>query len=113
MKPFDLEAAKRGEPIQTSDGRPAKFIAHVPDAHKDSRLVIQIGGSVYLYHEEGKLTDFGSGKHCDLFMTPRKRTVWVNLYEDGIARWHYTETTADSFPKLRIENRAFPLEIEE
>ena len=28
-KPFDLEAAKRGEPI-LFDGKPAAFIVHVP-----------------------------------------------------------------------------------
>lgn len=28
MKPFDLEAAKRGEPIITRDGVEAHFVAH-------------------------------------------------------------------------------------
>ena len=37
MKPFDLEAAKRGEPIVTRGGEAAKFIAHVPDADKIGR----------------------------------------------------------------------------
>ena len=39
MKPFDLEAAKRGEPIQCRDGRPVKFIGHVPEAHDHNRIV--------------------------------------------------------------------------
>lgn len=40
MKPFDLEAAKRGEPICHSDGSLCKFVAYVPEAHKEQRVVI-------------------------------------------------------------------------
>ena len=121
MKPFDLEAAKRGEPIKTRAGQPAKFIAHVPDAHEDDRLVIQIGRSVHLYCESGNLTNYGCGKGYDLFMVPQKRTVWVNLYQGEcslISSVYSTQESADALLKevgarQRIGNRAWPLEIEE
>ena len=53
MKPFDLEAAKRGEPIICRDGTPAKFIAHVPEANISERVVALMGTSIELFHESG------------------------------------------------------------
>lgn len=37
MKPFDLEAAKRGEPVVTRDGRPVRIICF--DANSDAPIV--------------------------------------------------------------------------
>lgn len=37
MKPFDLEAAKRGEPIISRNGNVVEFVARVPVCGKDSR----------------------------------------------------------------------------
>ena len=54
MKPFDLEAAKAGAPIVTRDGRPAKFIAHVAEAHPSQRLLVLIDGTVHTKFESGK-----------------------------------------------------------
>ena len=51
MKPFDLEAAKAGAPIVTRDGRPAKFIAHVAEAHPSQRLLVLIDGDEYARSE--------------------------------------------------------------
>ena len=42
MKPFNLEAAKAGAPLVTRDGRPAKFIAHVAEAHPSQRLLVPL-----------------------------------------------------------------------
>ena len=116
MKPFDLEAAKRGEPIQTRDGQPAKFIAHVPEATESQQVVVLIGNTVRARYPTGTFYDFEGG-HDDLFMAPRKRTVWVNLYpthEGRVCYWYEMKEKADkaSFYK-RIGNRAWPLEIEE
>ena len=86
MKPFDLEAAKAGTPIVTRDGRPAKFIAHVAEAHPSQRLVVLIDGVVRMSWEDGKYLGRGNPAHVsdnDLFMAPVKRTVWINLYEYG------------------------------
>ena len=115
MKPFDLEAAKAGAPIVTRDGRPAKFIAHVAEAHPSQRLLVLIDGVVHTKFENGKYA--ASPAHVsdhDLFMAPVKRTVWVNLYEYGIARWHDTEKNAEHCAgRNRLGNRAWPIEIEE
>ena len=117
MKPFDLEAAKRGEPIQCRDGTHAKFVAHVPDAVPSQRIIAQIRDNVGLFHETGWWGQITP--HCsDLFMAPKKRTVWVNLYENGWAYYGDSEYDAnfnatDYKTIKRIGNRAYPVEIEE
>lgn len=83
MKPFDLKAAKRGEPIQTADGRSVRFISHVPEADESKNVVVFIENykTLRLYPENGR-GDFIGG---DLCMAPKLRTIWVNLYlgDDG------------------------------
>ena len=115
MKPFDLEAAKAGAPLVTRDGRPAKFIAHVGEAHPRQRLVVLIDGIVLTKFESGKYAS--SPAHVsdnDLFMAPVKRTVWANVYGYGGASCYNTEKDADHGAlSNRLGNRAWPIEIEE
>ena len=115
MKPFDLQAAKAGAPIVTRDGRPAKFIAHVAEAHPNQRLLVLIRGIVYRHFEGGRcMLNPGDESPYDLFMAPVKRTVWVNLYERRTAIWHDTEGGADEWARdSRLGGRAWPIEIEE
>ena len=111
MKPFDLEAAKRGEPIQCC-GMSAKFIAHEPEASPYQRVIfLGHGTQVYAVDENG------GGSHHKLTMAPKKRTVWVNFYEQ-IAYHYDSEQEADSdasqFTKMkRNGDKAYPVEIEE
>ena len=115
MKPFDLEAAKRGEPIQTRDGTPVKFIAHVPDAQEHQRMVVFFDGAVWVVGESGNFYQNKFASNHDLFMSPRKRTLWVNLYpHDRVAQWYPDKELADRrAADERIGNRAWLLEIEE
>lgn len=125
MRKFDLEAAKRGEPIQTRDGRPVKFIAHVPEVMESHRVIVQYEELVALRFEDGRSF---SDRQCglDLCMAPRKRTVWVNVYYQRPCDWPVslptsvwdTKKDADEAASgngnlIRIGNRAWPLEIEE
>ena len=120
MKPFDLEAAKRGEPIVCRDGTPAKFIAHVPEAHPTQRLVVLIGENILGYLESGSWTGVNEDD-TDLFMAPKKRTVWVNFYPSNRAAFFDSQEEADKdecqpsfyFDIDRLGNRAYPVEIEE
>lgn len=117
MKPFDLEAAKAGAPLVTRDGRPAKFIAHVAEAHTNQRLLALIDGDIHIRFEDGSyLGPGGRGGETnnDLFMAPVKRTVWANVYGYGGAPWHNTEKDADDGAlRNRLGGRAWPIEIEE
>ena len=115
MKPFNLEAAKAGAPIVTRNGRPAKFIAHVAEAHPSQRLLVLIDGAVHLKFESGKHASSSNLVYDnDLFMALIKRTVWVNVYGYGGATWHNTEKDADDNAlNNRLGGRAWPTEIEE
>jgi len=118
MEPFDLEAAKRGEPIVCRDGTPAKFVAHVPEACPPQRLVVLIDKNIFLCLESGA----GSGLNedaSDLFMAPKKRTVWVNFYHNNFATFFNSKEAADIDHREshlgvnRRSKRAYPVEIEE
>ena len=111
MKPFDLEAAKRGEPIVRDDGVPCKFIAFVPEAEMHEQLIISFNGSIHFYFKDGTNQSLRR-----LVMAPKKRTVWVNFYPNTTsAAVHETEERADHYAKgvRRIGGKAYPVEIEE
>ena len=87
MKPFDLEAAKRGEPICDRNGNPVRFIAHVPEATTPPAkrvIVLALNGAISLHYENGTytLTDCD----YDLFMATKKvkRERWVNIYSKNL-----------------------------
>ncbi len=115
MKPFDLEAAKRGEPIVCRDGTPAKFIAYVPEACPACRVVVLVGDFVVAKAVDGRRWPDLSGD-TDIFMAPKKRTVWLNLYPKACNTAHFyaTQKEADrSADPSRIGGKAWPLEVEE
>jgi hypothetical protein len=81
LKTFILARAIAGEPIQTRDGRPAKFIAHVPEAAENaSKLVILLDGEVLTYYETGSFTRLDEHM-SDLCMAPTVTKKWLNVYK--------------------------------
>lgn len=107
MKPFDLEAAKSGEPIQCC-GLSAKFIAYEPEG-APYQQVIYLGHGNQLFAVDCN----GGGSHHTLTMAPKKRTVWVNLYGHGIASYYETQEESDKASQgIRI-GKAYPVEVEE
>lgn len=118
MKPFDLEAAKRGEPVCTRDGTPVQQLVHFPEGGRVNKIAALFGGVINVYDDQGRY--YGDEVHVsarDLFMATRKRTVWVNLRKEGLACHYKSECEADeaynSYETQRIGNRAWPLEIED
>ena len=102
MKPFDLEAAKRGDPIINKYGFECYFIG----VNKNGYVVCEIeGGHLIHYHD------------TDLFMAPKKRTVWVNLWHSGHYDARDTEAAADDMAYTtfgeRVGGKAYLVEIEE
>lgn len=120
MKPFNLSLALKGHPIQARNGQPGEFIAHVPKANKGSRVVVLVGEIILNCYEDGSVYKSYESEY-DLFMAPRKRVMWVNLYEDCSWTNHYTKEDADLAADLRgdgyggerLDGKAFKLEIEE
>jgi hypothetical protein len=73
MKPFDLQAAIAGAPIQYLDKRALKFVAYLPEANFDFRLVmLSSTGNVVSTNENPK----------HIFMTPVFKKYWVNVYRN-------------------------------
>lgn len=94
-QPFDLEAAKRGEPLVTRDGRKAKFVAYVPEAEDYPVISIVEGGTTCsMSRNDGGY--YKNEKHPeDLFMAPKPmRTVYVNFYRGPTADVYTTERNA-------------------
>ena len=118
MRNFDLNAAKRGDPIVCRDGTPAKFVAHVPEACPSEKIVVLVGRHVWTYRESGAWFENGD-VGPDLLMAPKKRTVWVSFYDDNRAIWYESTYEAVKYHEAynphhpRIGNRAYPVEIEE
>jgi hypothetical protein len=70
MKPFNLQAAIAGAPIQYGDKRALKFVAYLPEANFDFRLVmLSSAGNVVSTNENPK----------HIFMTPVVKTYWFNV----------------------------------
>lgn len=106
MKPFNLEAAKRGEPIQTRDGRPAKFIAHVPESLDEySRVVALVDGCLVRTSSDGGLYSPSGPSPCDLFMAPRTRKGWIVLWKTTSGWEVYSTYVYDK--KEEAEERAY------
>lgn len=78
MKPFDLEKAKAGHPLVTRDGRPAKFVAHLPECHADSQVVALPAGncSAFSYSAAGRICLNDTECASDLFLATTKKTYW-------------------------------------
>lgn len=76
MKPFSLEEAKAGHPLITRDGRPAKFVAHVPSLHTHCCLLAEIDGYLVNARPDG-LHAAAANNPLDLFMAPRKVVKWA------------------------------------
>jgi hypothetical protein len=95
--PFDLKLAQEGHPIQTRDGRHAKFIAHVPETREEDQVVCLIDGLVCSRFDTGLQYDSKASSPNDLFMAPMKHTKWLNIYPEGRTSYAYpTKELANS-----------------
>lgn len=114
MKPFDLTRALAGDPVITRDGRQVTELHHFKTAKNQNNGVFAIiDGEAFTFDYNGKYLAISS-HIMDLFMAPKKRTIWVNVY-GKYAYCHETKEIADiAFSNLqRLNNRAYPVEIEE
>ncbi|NML34902.1 hypothetical protein [Paraburkholderia antibiotica] len=112
MKPFDLDAAKRGEPIQARIDGEWNNVKFVGLGWADAVIVDHVSLGMLRY--SGDLSDW-------LRMAPKKRTVYVNLYPEHAtiiaggyrAVWHDTLHEAQFRSLIGALAVAVPIEIEE
>jgi hypothetical protein len=123
MKPFNLEAAKAGKPIQTRAGKKITYIAHVPDTHKAYRVVVlrEPGDKPVFYSEDGVWYEDRTESIYDLFMATEKETVFVNFWRNGDGDLRCVDFTTAEAAQRRVDNEscaypwiavAVPVEIE-
>jgi hypothetical protein len=115
LKPFNLEAALKGEKVVTRDGREVTDIREFPTATEGYRVAAVLNGDIETFTESGKYDNFGQTS-ADLFMAPKERVVWANIYKNGVWIEHKTEEDADNRQDLtdtRLGGRAYPITVEE
>lgn len=109
FKPFDLEAAKAGEPVCTRDGREARIICFDRIGNLPIVALVKNGEheDVYYYHNNGKDNKSNEEKDYDLLMKPIIKTGWINIHkENGLYK---TEEDAinnrpnDDFVAVKVE----------
>lgn len=112
MKPFNLTEAKSGEPIFWAKN-PVTFIAHVPEAKSNFRVVyLDHHGNVSTAAEDGNIPC-----HVPLTMGPRIRFGWVNIYPSVTGRHMATmspiyETKEQADQQCPVQTRIACIRIE-
>ena len=76
LKPFDLEAAKRGEKLVTREGVEVKFGGVNHQAKDYHQVVGWVGGEEKGWNLTGHYMDSSIGASRDLFMASRKVVRW-------------------------------------
>lgn len=83
MKPFNLELAKAGHPVQTRDGRKARIISFDKKgtAYPIVVLMQERGREVTIHvTENGNFYANKEKDDLDLVMAPVKKGGWINIY---------------------------------
>lgn len=102
LKPFDLEAAKSGNPVCTRDERKARIICFDKGGIYPVIALVQEEGSetCHFYAQDGKCADSGNG--YDLLMLSEKKEGWANVYDDTpISIYDTKEEALNRRSKLR------------
>lgn len=81
-KPFNLEAALAGEPVETRDGKKVTELYYLKTHTGPSPVIAVVEGALYCYYTDGKWwASSVSGR--DLVMTSTKHQVWHGVFKQG------------------------------
>jgi len=83
MKPFNLEEALAGKPVVTSQGIPVTQIVHFKNVKQIYQVFGVLNGEVESWAIQGQYNKKYDNHNKDLFMLSEKKSIWVNVYEDG------------------------------
>lgn len=100
MKPFDLDAALRGEKALLRNGATARVVHYNPDAaHEESNLLGYDAGEVlHAWTTLGRCCETTESRYDIIGMAPVKqtRTGWINVYPEVCCDClHATREAAD------------------
>lgn len=80
MKPFDLEKALAGDPIVTRNRKPCAQV-HEFECNNELCIAGVVDGEIKTFTKEGVFHP-GRETNFDLFMAPKVREYWVNVYRN-------------------------------
>jgi len=107
MKPFNLEKAKAGEPVQMGDGRPVTFLRFDVKSGRPIAAIVTENDADYTPGEELMCFDengdngAGYGEEFNLFMVSKTMTGWV-----AIGRVHVDKFDTD--PPMAVCGDVYP-----
>ena len=98
MKPFDLEAAKAGKPVQTRDGQDAEILRF--DLRGGNSILVIIKAEdhdfVATYAESGNFVNPKYEDKYDLFMKSETKEGWVAVLKDGKLSFNIYDTEEEA-----------------
>lgn len=107
---FNLEAAKRGEPIQFRNGEKCTFVAHFLAASPDCQLVVcTSGGQIHTRKSDGRVGSLYE-MTIDVVMAPKPVVRYVHFVKDVNECWADTRMHPISVPNMvsRIKVECVP-----
>jgi hypothetical protein len=81
MIPFNLEEALNGKLVVTEEGKSVRKVVFI-DECLARPIVALVDNQPYSCNLEGECTN-STGKLFKIYMSPEKKTVWVNVYNNG------------------------------
>ena len=100
MKPFDIEQAKAGKPVQTRNGQDAEILRFDLRGGNSMLVIIKAEDHDYVatYAESGNFVNPKYEDKYDLFMKPETKEGWVAVFNDGksISTIYDTKEKAES-----------------
>jgi hypothetical protein len=89
LKPFNLERALAGDKVVTRTGKEVKDVKHFSFARTPCPVLAVVDGHIFRFSPSGMFEEgLGLKNPIDLFMAPKTRTVWVNLYNGTVKTPH-------------------------
>lgn len=80
MKPFNLQEAMAGKPVQTRDGREVTQLKFFEDVNINLIIGV-VAKNIWTWNMEGQSDSLSGESNNDLFMALEKKSIWVNVYE--------------------------------
>lgn len=126
LKPFDLRKALAGDPVVTRDGDPVtQLVQFYGMLSSQCRLRGVVKDSIQAFDAEGRFSGLQHGSRYDLFMAPKKRTLYLNVWKRSGSSYcsslspdpNFAATTASEHkknsPGVVYQHIALPIEVEE
>ena len=88
LKPFDLEAAKKGKLVCTRDGRKARILCYDFKQNEEYPILVAVenkdGKECALLYSNDGISEMYKSINNELAMLPEKKEGWVNVYKERI-----------------------------